>query len=328
MIKEMLMALVKNMTILLLIGLSTLFVLATSLPGQDAKAEEQESQASEETIPAAPDEIVEPNPAQVDPRAILAAAIDKLGGDEAFDKLKDITFDLEHKNYFKGKNLYFIELARGYYKPGKFFEGRLDFSTYTKPNDLGGAFFDYREVLGEDGPFKYLEGKPLRGPIAVREAGERLTRTYFELFGPFCLDRNQDNIKYLGKVSWKTKVDDLEVERTCHKILIGHTQNRMGIRGSVISFYIDTTTNEIRRYVYEPLMKGSKTVQRTRIVDILETVQAADVRIPSFYFITDYWSDRLNATHKMRVTGVEANTGLEGIGFKMTNQGMQPKQGS
>jgi hypothetical protein len=319
MIKEMSMVLFKQIAILLTIGLFALFIMTPLVNAQASEAEKPAPEAVEERIPAAPDETIEPNPDNVDPKAILAAAVENLGGLEAFQALEDITFDLEHKHYTKGKNLYFVETATGYYKPGQFFEARLDFHSYRKPDDLE-TVYDYREILGEDGPFKYLEGKPLRGPVAVREAGERLTKTYFQLFGPFYFDQDQDGIKYLGKVGWKYEIDGEEFAFDCHKILIGHTQNRMDVRGSVLALYIDTETNEIRRYVYQPLMKGSKSVQRTRIVDFLERTAVSKLQIPSYYFIQDYWGGKLNATHKMRITAIKSNTGLKDIGFKMTNQ--------
>jgi len=328
------MTLVSKKAYVVLISMFIVSLFAIFSPvsqGQEPQAADQEDEelkvleaqqaqaAMEEIIPSYPGEELDTQAPQADPAALIEKAIERLGGRSSFEALKDLRFAFEHKNYLRGERLYFVEKASAYVRPARFPEVRMDFENYAMPADLT-SFLDYRELIGADGPFKYMEGKVLRGPVVIRESGERLTRLYLQLFNPFCLDPSKCTPRYLGVSRWKEKKDGKETTVACHKILVGYDEPKAWIRGNVLALYIDTDSNELRRYVYEPLLAGAGIVKRIRILDILERGENEGLRLPTELLITDIWDGRLNATHKIRFLNMETNTGLEGVGFDMVSQ--------
>jgi len=338
--KELEMALNLNArTLLLPFGMLSLLCLAVlSADSLAAQAAEDPAQAEEiasageapeageellpergSLIPSFPGEQLDESAAPLDPKEVVGRAAERMGGADHFKNVQDLKLFSEHRNYNSADRLFFVEYATMYFKPGTFFKARLDFENYAKPADLQ-TFFDYREVLGEDGAFKVMEGKLLRTPVAVREAGERITHTLLQVFGLFFMSPDEEHLRYIGRVSWPESDEKDAGTITCHKILILHDDPRLSVRGDALSIYIDTENHAFRRYVYEPLMKGAKSVHRIRIADFVEFEEAGGLKWPSYIYSVDYWNGKINSTHDYRFKDFKINTGLEGIGFEMFDQ--------
>jgi len=303
----------------LIIGMVAFLMPLSFLMAQESEEAAPEAENAQDVLPTAPDEEPIESAKGVDLKEIMTKALERIGGTEGLEKVKDLVYIYEHKNYLKGEKLYFKEHAEGFVRPGRFFKERLDFKSYVKTSSLK-QFHDYREVIGDDGEFKYIDGRLLTGPDVVMEAGDRLTATYFQLFGLWDVMRNLDQMTYLGQVQWTDPSVEEEVVRTCHKILVPYDRDRMLIRDAKIALYIDTDTYEFRRYVCEPIGTGTAQLQRTRIVNLVQWVDLDGIKLPTYLFIVDMWGDRLNCTHDVYYEDFVLNSGLEGIGFEMTNQ--------
>lgn len=272
----------------------------------------------EKTIPVFPFETPVEGADTMDPAEILSKAIEKLGGAEAYAGIQNVTWEMERRKYLKDGRLSFVERLKGFALPQKFYKIRLDYKTCIK-SDME-TFIDYREVMGDDGIFKFIDGNFVRTPLAEGLAGIILTRIYFQCFGIWEASTPDYDLKYLGQVSWNDGKTEEENVRSYHKILALFDDDRMSIRGSAIALYIDTDTFEFRRYVYEPLMKGARGIHRVRMVEYGERIQVGGIQMPGELLILDYWLGKLHGTHKIRFSKLVANSGLEDIGFELTNQ--------
>jgi len=289
-----------------LAAVAALFLMYGSLAGQEA--------AKEQILPEFPGEKLEKSEKPADPEELVKAAAEKLGGAEAFGRLKDLTFKFKHKHYLKKDILHSIELATGYLRFEDPLKQRYDFENYSNPSDLQ-TFFDYREILGSEGPFKYLEGRILRAPLAVREAGERLYRNYMIQCLPFCLnDLKGATLEYVGRTSWTDKNDQVE----CHKILIHGLEKGARIVDNVMAIYIDDK-HLLRRIVYLPRM-STASGNKVQVLDFMERVTVAGLDLPNHLVMSTYTKDNREAIHMIWFSEYRENTGLEGVGFELFDQ--------
>lgn len=255
-----------------------------------------------------------------DPVKLIEAAVEKLGGAKAFAELEDLTFKYKHNNYQKSGSLHSRELGTGFVRLHDSLKARLDFENYPSPSELS-MFLDYREVLGSEGPFKYLEGRILRVPLAKREAGERIFRNYMIQFMPFWLDVKVAEPEYLGLSSWTDEESGETVQ--CHKILVNAMDERARIKGNVLALYIDTQSSDLRRVVFKPKLPGDQ-VDKTKAMDYRKRVKVGGVELPELVISNDSTKGEKVATHKFWYTGYQVNTGLEGVGFEIVDQEEKP----
>lgn len=298
-----------------------LAVMSLALPvyGQDPGAA-PEPTSIDEAAPGFPGEKIESGGEAVDAGEILARLTDKLGGREAFGRIKDLRFKFRQKYYLQGA-LRFIEEANCLVRFGDHIKARMDYTNYPLgPADLE-TMIDYREVVGADGPFKFREGKVLRHPGAIREAGIRILRYYNAFFVPFCLDSEQANPRYLGLCTWNAQ--DLEGSETkdvtCHKILVQSKGKQAKIKDNTLALYLDTKTCDLKRMVYGTA-SSLPTMSRVRIIDFKNRVEVEGVYFPAYMEVTEIQNGELHAAHKITLSLYEPNTGLEGVGFEMINQ--------
>lgn len=304
-----------------LIWLSLVFatlIVITPLYSQDTE-EEPKSQSPDEVIPGFRGETVVKDGGEVDAVALLSQLTNTLGGREAFEGLKDLRFNFMQKYYLEGA-LRFIETADFLVQFGEHIKARIDYTNYPLgPSDLENMIV-YREVVGEDGPFKFREGKVLRSPGAIREAGQRVLRYYFAFFFPFCLDFEEAGPVYLGRTSWKEETPQGKArDVTCHKILARIKGRQADIQGNVLALYIDTTSYELKRLAFVIPMPNLN-MERTRIVDFKDRINVEGVSLPSTIDMTESRDNKFYAYHHISLSQYTPNTGLEGIGFEMINQ--------
>ena len=266
-----------------------LISLAAPVFGQEGEEPRPRKPASEVNPSFQGEKITKPA-ANVDPLEIISALADKLGGEKAYKSLKDLQYQFKHLYYMNNK-LQYIQEATSYNRFGDRIKTRYDYK-YINPRDFEETL-DYREIVGDDGPFKFLRGKILRGPVPVKEAGERLIRYSASLFVPFCLDLKEANPRYLGEVTWKAMVDGKEKEITCHKILVEYNRKQANIEGNVLALYIDTKTHDLARMIFE-LYSPFAEIEKTRIVDYKKRSPVEGVLLPCEMQITDIWNKKLN----------------------------------
>jgi hypothetical protein len=288
-------------------------VIASPLLAQEPKKIEA-SYEQEKVIPTFVGEKTEKG-GTGDPAELIGAAIEKLGGMKAFGELRDLAYNYKHNNYQKSGNLHSREIASGYYHLQDELKMRLDFESYPSPSELS-MYLDYREIVGSEGPFKYLEGRVLRAPLAKKEAGSRLFRNYMVQFMPFWVDLEKAEPEYLGVSAWTPEGSDETVR--CHKILIKVMDSQARIKGDVMAIYIDAQSLDLRRVVFLPILQGGKF--KTKAMDYEKRVNVGGVQLPELVISRDSTKGEPDATHKFWYTGYQANTGLEGLGFEIVDQ--------
>jgi hypothetical protein len=294
-----------------------LALLAVPFYGQEETDDEiRPRKSAGEVKPSFLGEKIKKTEGDVDARELLSKLAEKLGGNAAYKNIKDLRYRFKHKYYMNNKLLY-IQDASVYHRMGDRIKTRYDFD-YINPKDFEEKL-DYREIVGEDGPFKFLRGRILRGPVPVKEAGERLIRYTASLLVPFCLDPEEANPRYMGQVTWKDLVDGKEKEIACHKVLVEYNRRQGNIEGNVLALYLDTKTTDLVRMVIE-LYSPLNDVEKIRIIDYVKRSPVEGVLLPSEMRITDIWEKKLYAQRTVYFSDIKANTGLEGIGFEIIDQ--------
>lgn len=282
--------------------------------------------SSDEVTPGFPGEKIVSGGDAMNAGELLARLTEKLGGRDAFERIKDLRFKFRQKYYLEGA-LRFIEEANCLIRFGDHIKARMDYTNYPLgPSDLE-TMIDYREVVGADGPFKFREGKVLRHPGAIREAGIRVLRYYFAFFVPFYLDSEQADPKYVGLSTWSDQdFDGGEAKDvTCHKILVRSKGKQAKIKDNILALYLDTKTCDLKRMVYGTSPSASYTA-RIRIIDFKNRVDVEGVYLPAYMEVTEIKDGEFHAAHKINLSHYDPNTGLEGVGFEMTNQEQEKKK--
>jgi hypothetical protein len=292
---------------------------ASAVQEEDTKEQggkQRGRKAPGEVFPTFPGEEIQESEEPVDAKELMVQLIESLGGLEAYRGLEDINFKYMNKQYNE-KALLFKETAKGFISVEERPKIRLDFD-YIRPDDPT-LYYDYREVFGEDGPFKYIDGKVLKRPVNIREAGERTLRTGVILLVPFCLDFGLAEPRYIGVSAWDDEDSKEKVTLKCHKILVQISDDRANIDGNTLALYLDTKTNELRRMVFNIYTPGGN-VKRVRIINFKGRDTIGGIQLPSQLTIKDIWQERVNARHKVVYSDYQFKTGLKGIGFEMFNQ--------
>lgn len=297
--------------------LMVVFLFSSSL-GLLAQETEKKENPQKEMIPSFIEESLVKDAPQINAADLLKETAEKLGGYKGYQEIKDLSYHFRHK-YYKDDILNFIENADG---KVRFAENmnkyRMDFA-YPRAEDLE-ATLDYREVYGEDGPFKYYEGKVVRTPVAIRLAGERLLRYHYTIFAPFIFDLKAFEPKYVGVVTWKEFKKEKEIERKCHKVVVRFKGKQANIIGNAISLYIDVKSKNLRRLIYNMKSAGNPDLKRTRIVDFIKRIKVKNIELPFYLYVQEYQNDQFHAVHRIEFSNYQPNTGLEGVGFEMMTQ--------
>ncbi len=293
----------------------TLLFAATPLLGQYQEGP-RPRKAPGEVNPSFLGEKVEPAKETVDAKQLLMAVEKKLGGRQAYEAMKDLKLRFKHKCYGDDQ-LNYIETGRMYAQWGDQFKARLDFD-YPDQKDHE-TLLDYREVMGDDGIFKYLQGRIIQIPFAVNAAGERILRYSLYVLAPFMVDPDEANPRYVGEVAWKIASKEGESTVTCHKILVEIEWDEANIEGNVLALYIDKKTNDLRRMVFD-LYTASDKAERTQVVDFGKRVSLAGLMLPQITEISVFWSRKPYSIRKLMLMDLEPNTGLKGVGFEMGDQ--------
>jgi hypothetical protein len=288
-----------------------------ALAGQDDKGYKNERKTPEEVILTFEGEqLTEPEEA-VDAKALLRSLVDKMGGYEAYKGIKDLKFKFKSRAYMEDGSLRNIVTATQYMQLGDRVKTRMDFDYPSGGED--GRILDYREVMGEDGPFKYLEGKVLKRPDCIRLAGENLWRNELIFLTPFFLDLNEGDPRYMGVASWKEKEGEKVREVKCHKILIQFKGKQANVQGNLLALYIDMETGLLRRQIFELFLPTGRN-DRFKIIDYQNRLEVEGLSLPTQLLIQNVTTNQGEVIHKIRFSDFEVNTGLPGIGFEMANQ--------
>jgi hypothetical protein len=291
---------------------------ASPLCGQELK-KKAKAEPPPVIIPIFPGENLEKVEKKVNPAELISGVMDKLGGAAAYKALQDLTYEYKLKHYTKNDDLLFVETATGYVKMGDRLKSRLDIN-YPLERDIN-VTLDYREVRGDDGPFMFREGKILRTPANVENAGHRLFRNDLQLLAPFLLNLEDGKPTHRGDVTWNVVEKGKTKEIRCHKILLKFNRKYAGIENGLLALYIEPKTKTLMRMVYkvvkpEPEMKFKK----FRIIDFESRVKVGGVQLPSVIKITEIRNDELEGVLYIYYTGIKANLGLKGIGFELADQ--------
>ena len=244
-----------------------------------------------------------------------------LGGENAFLKLEDLTFGYKHKHYNPGGSLVFLETAKGYIRPGKSLKARTDFD-YPMPRDRK-LLLDYREIIGDDGPFIFREGKILtfspEYPLVIENSTARLFLNNLILLAPFCLDLETATLEYAGEACWECYTGDKTQQVKSHKFLVDIKEKGARFKGNVLALYVDKETNSLRRMAF---LTGVENTDLTEIVyvDVLMREKVGGLMLPAKVKKTVVREGKLVSKHLVYYSNLEVNTGLTGIGFEIADQ--------
>lgn len=307
------------------LGLMVVLPLFAQDPGATATGEQADKKVPEPIdIPLAfPDEKLTAPSDGLSAERILASCREFLSSGT---EIKDLQWSTLHKHYRKKNNLHFVEKYEAFVDEGEDQPRvRVDYLNYIEAETNRDYYIDFREIYGEDGPFKYREGSIIRVLDAIVEAGHHTMKIYVMILAPFCSLLSESDLKYEGICSWSEKVGETEVTHRCHKIVTTFDDHRIRIRENLVALYIDTETFDLKRLVYRPGADKEKLVNRLRIIDYKERVEVDSVQLPKNIVSYDYWKLDKQATHKYTFDNYSLNKGLEGIAFGMTNQVPRPR---
>lgn len=282
------------------------------------KTGKRERKPPEAVNPSFRGETLTPPEPGVDPGRLLEEAKEKLGGQKAYEALRDLFADFKHKYYMKNQ-LRYIDRARVYVRirPGERLKVRVDYDMVDRKNQ--DKKIDYREVLGDDGPFKFVKGRIIRTPFDIREAGEHLYRYLLGMLVPFCLDPAEAKPEYLGDVTWEETTSEGTRSVTCRKLKVRFPRDQAFLEGNVLALYVDKGSGILRRMACESYHPGDH-IRRLYVTDFLARETVAGVSLPTKLVISVFWDQKPYSLRKVYFTGYRSGKGFEGIGFEMATQ--------